>query len=155
MLGIITMYKRDGEAIRALLADRGLWGIETEDQEDVETATVDAFQGREKKIILVHFVSADPSGMASLGHIANARRLCVATTRAQEYQIFFGNLTHWRRHGSLENADKMKKLVNFCNNADQIMDWNEVRLAQYRGGNRIRRDMHAVRVQDMDEANAV
>jgi len=63
----------------------GLWGVEVTDHEDgadVETATVDAFQGHEKKIILVHFVAADLTGKTGLGHVANARRLCVALTRA-------------------------------------------------------------------------
>ena len=94
-IGIITMYKHDAAVMRTILAERGLYGVEVSDSEDdVETATVDAFQGREKKIIPIHFVAADPSGQSGLGHIANARRLCVAATRTQEYQFFFGNITH-------------------------------------------------------------
>lgn len=118
------MYKHDAAVIRAILASRGLWDVKVGDQEgDVETATVDAIQGREKKIMLVHFVVADPSGSTSLGHIANARRLCVATTRAQESQFFFGNLTFWLQHDQLRSADKMKKLVDFCRKVHQIMNW--------------------------------
>lgn len=154
-MGIITMYKRDGEAIRSLLAERGLWGVETADQEDIETATVDAFQGREKPIILVHFVSAHPSGRAGLGHIANARRLCVATTRAQEYQIFFGNLTHWQQYGHLQSAGKMKELVDFCKKEDQILDWEEVKLEPAEPRSRTGGNRETVRVQDMDEMNNV
>jgi hypothetical protein len=150
------MYKHDAEAIRFLLADLNLWGVEITDQEgDVETATVDAFQGREKKIILVHFVAANPSGNTGLGHIANARRLCVATTRAQEYQFFSGNLTHWVQHRQLENAEKMQKLVGFCRRERQVMEWNNVRLAQAGAHGGMGGDRHAVRVQDVEELNGM
>ncbi|GAB7322754.1 hypothetical protein MBLNU13_g05333t2 [Cladosporium sp. NU13] len=155
-IGIITMYKHDAAVMRTILAQRGLYGVEISDQEDgVETATVDAFQGREKKIILIHFVAADPSGKSGLGHIANACRLCVAATRAQEYQFFFGNITHWRQTGNLQLAEQMRKLVDFCEHAQQVLDWNRVTIQ--RASPRARRDGdgYAVRVQDMEEVNNV
>lgn len=70
-IGIITIYKHDAAVMRTVLAERGLYGVEINDQEDdVETTTIGAFQGREKNIILMHFVAADPSGQSGLGHIA-------------------------------------------------------------------------------------
>ena len=141
-VGIITMYKHDAHMIRLLLAELGLWGVEiTDNEDDIETATVDAFQGREKKIILVHFVAADPTGKTGLGHVANARRLCVALTRAQEYLLMFGNITHWEMHDQLKEAGRMKAVVDFCRRHRQVMEYNHVRLpqatAEFRRGRRI------------------
>jgi superfamily I DNA and/or RNA helicase len=53
---------------------------------------VDAFQGREKEIILIYYFDAS-DGENPFGFVSNIKRLCVATTRAVRYQFMFGNLS--------------------------------------------------------------
>ena len=64
--------------------------------EVVEAATVDAFQGREKRVLIVHFVAAFRRSANPCGHISKPQRLCVATTRAKEFEFMVGNLTLWK-----------------------------------------------------------
>jgi superfamily I DNA and/or RNA helicase len=56
---------------------------------DVEVATVNAFQGREKDAIVCSFVRSNPDG--DLGFVADRRRLVVALTRARRYLLCTGD----------------------------------------------------------------
>lgn len=55
----------------------------------VEVATVNAFQGREKEVIVCSFVRSNPDG--DLGFVADRRRLTVAITRARRAWIGVGD----------------------------------------------------------------
>jgi superfamily I DNA and/or RNA helicase len=57
--------------------------------EDVEVATVNAFQGREKEAILCTFVRGNAVG--ELGFVADDRRLTVALTRARRLLVLTGD----------------------------------------------------------------
>jgi superfamily I DNA and/or RNA helicase len=57
---------------------------------DVETSTVEAFQGREKEIVLIHFVVASDDEENPFRFVSDLNRLCVATTRAKRFQFMFG-----------------------------------------------------------------
>ncbi|TNE87159.1 MAG: hypothetical protein EP330_19520 [Deltaproteobacteria bacterium] len=59
-------------------------------QLDVEVATVNAFQGREKEAIVCSFVRSNPDG--ELGFVADRRRLTVAITRARRCLVCIGDL---------------------------------------------------------------
>ncbi|CAM9768245.1 unnamed protein product, partial [Hapterophycus canaliculatus] len=50
-------------------------------QSQVEISTVDAFQGREKDVIIVSTVRA--AGSRGIGFLADVRRMNVALTRAR------------------------------------------------------------------------
>lgn len=56
---------------------------------DVEVATVNAFQGREKEVILCSFVRSNEDG--ELGFVADGRRLTVAITRARRLLVCVGD----------------------------------------------------------------
>lgn len=58
---------------------------------DVEVATVNAFQGREKEVIVCSFVRSNLDG--DLGFVADRRRLTVAITRARRAFIGVGDLS--------------------------------------------------------------
>lgn len=84
-IGIITHYTEDKHRLHLELASLGI------EEMDVEVSTVNAFQGKEKQIILIHFVVAN-EGDNPFGFVSNTNRLCVATTRAKRLQLMFGNL---------------------------------------------------------------
>lgn len=60
---------------------------------DVEVNTVDAFQGREKEIIVFNCVRSNPikSIVGSLGFLTDLRRLNVAITRPKHFLFIVGN----------------------------------------------------------------
>jgi regulator of nonsense transcripts 1 len=84
-VGIITFFKEDRRCIREALADMDI-NVDV----DVETSTVEAFQGREKEIVLIHFVVASDDEENPFRFVSNLNRLCVATTRAKRFQFMFG-----------------------------------------------------------------
>ena len=56
---------------------------------DIEINTVDAFQGREKQIVIINFVRNN--NQKEVGFIANDSRMNVAISRAQELLFIVGN----------------------------------------------------------------
>ncbi len=75
-VGIITPYAAQLARIRAAIPE-------------VESGTVNAFQGREKEVILASFVRSNPDG--ELGFVADPRRLNVSVTRARRLFIGIGD----------------------------------------------------------------
>lgn len=129
-ISIISMYQDDVSAIKDNLRAADLLDIE----DGIEVSTVDAFQGRQKAIILMHFVAAfdapDPWGVVS-----HPNRLCVGTTRAQEYFFMFGNWTLWEsklgsgsklRRGRAK--EKMVALHEYVRETGRIISWKDVSL---------------------------
>lgn len=63
---------------------------------DVEINTVDAYQGREKDIIVINCVRSNDAG--SLGFLADERRVNVAITRAKHFLFVIGNSKTLEKH---------------------------------------------------------
>jgi len=94
-IGVITPYKSQVRAIRTLLKFAQL--------SDISVGTVEEFQGRERKvIILVATRSNDSQPPKASGLLVNHRHINVAVTRAQALLIVIGNPDvlgedeHWR-----------------------------------------------------------
>ncbi len=75
-VGVITPYSAQLARIRARLPE-------------LESGTVNAFQGREKEVILASFVRSNPDG--EIGFVADPRRLNVSITRARRLFVGIGD----------------------------------------------------------------
>jgi superfamily I DNA and/or RNA helicase len=76
-IGVITPYSAQVRLLRDLLP------------EDVEAASVDGFQGREKEAIIISLVRSNLAG--NVGFLAETRRMNVALTRARRKLIVIGD----------------------------------------------------------------
>lgn len=123
-IGIISMYKDDRNKLLMAAREMGL--------HNVKIGTVDAFQGQEKKIMLVHFVAAMDNVRGPFGFTGQPNRLCVATTRAIEFQFLFGYLTFWREQlcePFIARKNKsMSKLVDYVTHNGQVLHWGDVKV---------------------------
>uniref|UniRef100_A0A7S0YDA7 Upf1 domain-containing protein n=1 Tax=Polytomella parva TaxID=51329 RepID=A0A7S0YDA7_9CHLO len=86
-IGIITPYEGQRAYITATLLRHG--SMMPELYREVEVLSVDAFQGREKEVIVVSCVRANDQ--LRIGFLADARRLNVALTRAKGGLLVLGN----------------------------------------------------------------
>lgn len=84
----------------------------------IEIGTIDAFQGREKKIIIFSCVR---SGTTHVGFLKNEKRLNVALTRGQSLVIIIGNAN------TLQKCPIWNKFITYCyENKGIIGDINSV-----------------------------
>ena len=109
-IGVITPYEGQRAYVTAHLSQSGT--LRANQLSELEIASVDSFQGREKDYIVVSCVrSNDHSG---IGFLSDPRRLNVALTRARYGCIIIGNprvlakqplwhllLTHFKGYGCL------------------------------------------------------
>ena len=93
-IGVITPYS--GQA--RLLRDRLVRRLGAAAAASIEVKTVDGFQGREKDVILLSPVRANPG--ARVGFLADARRLNVAITRARRGLVVVGDKSTLARDGT-------------------------------------------------------
>jgi helicase MOV-10 len=87
-IGIITPYARQAQKIRLALASRNL--------NDIKVGSVEAFQGQERRCIIVSTVRTETELIATdlkynLGFVANAKRFNVAVTRASSLLVVIGD----------------------------------------------------------------
>ncbi|KPA79377.1 hypothetical protein ABB37_05232 [Leptomonas pyrrhocoris] len=81
-LGIITFYNAQKDLILSLLTPEEL-------ESGLQVSTVDRFQGKEKRIILLSCVRTLTNSSADAGFLAHWNRLNVALTRAQDLCVCF------------------------------------------------------------------
>ena len=78
LIGVITPYSAQASLLKA-----------SADLEGVEVASVNAFQGREREVIVVSWVRSNDDG--ELGFVAEGRRLTVALSRARRLLVQVGD----------------------------------------------------------------
>jgi hypothetical protein len=133
-IGIITPYQNQLRELRRAFTDAGLntppasssaagsSSRVSTNMLDIELNTVDAFQGREKDIILMSCVRADDSG--KIGFLSDKRRMNVALTRAKHALFVVGRgetLQHNATWGAfLEAAHRGKSIVTVSSSSDSL-----------------------------------
>lgn len=85
-IGVITGYLAQKAALRQRIAARKDRWLHIQ---DIEVNTVDAYQGRERDIIIYSVVRSNPK--AKIGFLRDERRLNVALSRARELLIIIGD----------------------------------------------------------------
>lgn len=126
-VGIISPYK----AQKDYLLEQIL-GLDFENIE-IEINTIDAFQGREKQIVIMNCVRNNENG--EFGHVSGDARVNVAVSRAQELLIVIGNesfiKTNRGRARSLynllkyteENRCKLNREFFIKDNTEEVVEW--------------------------------
>lgn len=81
----------------------------TPDSNVIPVETVDSFQGKERKIVIVSLVRSHRGGRENtgIGFLAVANRICVALTRAQHGMYIIGNGAY-----IMNNSELWNKIVN-------------------------------------------
>jgi len=98
-IGIITPYEGQRAFVQSYMQRTGT--LDKQLYKEIEVASVDSFQGREKDYILLTCVrSNDASG---IGFLNDPRRLNVALTRAKFGMIIFGNAKVLSKHDLWNN----------------------------------------------------
>jgi ATP-dependent RNA/DNA helicase IGHMBP2 len=101
-IGVIAPYSAQVARLREALPD-------------VEVATVNAFQGREKQAILCSFVRSNQDG--TIGFVADRRRLVVSVTRAKRLLVCVGDA------GTLSTSSD---LADLCERIQAAGGWQSV-----------------------------
>lgn len=124
-VGIITPYQQQLGELRHRFAEADLTQIlsrsngnhdemERDQKLDVELNTVDAFQGREKDVIIISCVRSAETG--GIGFLRDTRRLNVALTRAKHALFVVGKASalkqneHW--NALLEHMKSNQAIIN-------------------------------------------
>ena len=142
-IGVVTPYEGQRSFLVQYLQYQG--SLHAKMYQDIEIASVDAFQGREKDIIIISCVRSNEH--QGIGFLADPRRLNVALTRAKYAVIVVGNPKVLSRHAlwnhllhhykenhclvegpltnlkeSLMQFSKPRKLVNSLNPGSHFMN---------------------------------
>ena len=109
-IGVITPYEGQRAYVTSHLAQNG--SLRSSQYADLEIASVDSFQGREKDYVVVSCVRSNDH--AGIGFLSDPRRLNVALTRARYGCVIIGNprvlakqplwhllLSHFKGYGCL------------------------------------------------------
>jgi hypothetical protein len=109
-IGVITPYEGQRAHVVSVMTRSGT--MRQDLYRDIEVSSVDAFQGREKDVIVLSCVRSNEQ--QSIGFLGDPRRLNVALTRARYGLVILGNprvlsrqplwnalLTHFKEHGCL------------------------------------------------------
>ena len=106
-IGIITPYHAQRGYVSSYMARNG--ALRTDLYDDIEVASVDAFQGREKDIIILSCVRSNEK--QGIGFLKDQRRLNVALTRAK-YGLIILAVSHKYFKVKVKNPKKKYGLKN-------------------------------------------
>lgn len=114
-VGIISPYKAQMNKLLELV------DVDQYPMLDIEINTVDAFQGREKNIVINSLVRNNTSG--TVGHVRQESRMNVALSRAQELSIYIGNVDFIRRNKS--KVYKINQMITDLQNRNTVLHAND------------------------------
>jgi hypothetical protein len=95
LIGVICMYAQQANLIGQLLTSSGL---SASFRSKVRVDTVDAYQGKENRIIIVSLVRNNPD--SSMGHVRSHNRINVALSRAMDRLVIVGSARMFERKGN-------------------------------------------------------
>lgn len=112
-IGIISPYKKQVQKIRSQLTKLNI--------DDIMVGSVEEFQGREKKIIIISSVRSQPKFMQTdlkfrLGFLTNPKRFNVALTRAKALLVVIGNPT------ILSCDHNWRTFITYCNEMGYVRE---------------------------------
>lgn len=116
-IGVISPYKSQVRHLKNRLGPL-CRSQDCQLKETIEVNTVDAFQGREKDIIIFNCVRSNFSTtlQGSIGFLADERRLNVAITRPKHFLLIVGNSE------TLKKSTVWSNLIKFCQTSAQLID---------------------------------
>ena len=95
LIGVICMYAEQKRVIRQKF-NQEIWNEGF--KELVKIDTVDSYQGKENRIIILSLTRSDPSG--SPGFLRTPNRINVAMSRAMDRLLIIGNSNMWSKHNT-------------------------------------------------------
>ncbi|MCC8967405.1 AAA family ATPase, partial [Bradyrhizobium sp. Pear76] len=108
LIGVICMYAPQVGLVEEMLITSGL---APEFRKLVKVGTVDSYQGKENRIIILSLVRSNPE--RDMGFIRAANRVNVALSRAMERLVIVGSVRMFDRHGnSLTSVVRELKAAN-------------------------------------------
>ncbi len=105
-IAVITPYKAQAQLITKAI----------EVGETLEVDTVDAFQGREKDLVILSFVRSNRSGQ--VGFLKDFRRLNVSISRAKHKLILIGNFSTLKEEPMFQELFETIDLINSIHHSD-------------------------------------
>lgn len=112
-IGVISPYKSQVRQLKNRLGPL-CRSHECSLQDTIEVNTVDAFQGREKDIIIFNCVRSNdaPTLKSALGFLIDERRLNVAITRPKFFLFVVGNAR------TLSQSEVWKNMIEYCRSSE-------------------------------------
>jgi serine/threonine protein kinase len=95
LVGVICMYAQQANLIEELLVSSG---ISPEFRSLVRVDTVDAYQGKENRLVIVSLVRNNTA--SNMGHVRNANRVNVALSRAMDRLLIVGSAKMFEKGGN-------------------------------------------------------
>jgi superfamily I DNA and/or RNA helicase len=114
-IGIVTPYSGQVALIKSMMAkDAYLRGLMTSFPHEIEVKSVDAYQGRERDLIIFSTVRSNRQG--NVGFLSDWRRMNVAITRARSGLLVVGDAD------TLKDGDRhWNAFVQWCEQMDCIV----------------------------------
>ncbi len=121
-VGIITPYLAQRDVIRKVINKKELDCLE------IDTNSVDAFQGSDRDIIVYDFVRSAKSTQTSISFIADERRLNVSLSRAKELLFIVGDIDFIENVEDKNGANFYKELIKILKSDKEhyeLVDFNK------------------------------
>lgn len=115
-IGIITMYAAQRDLIRRKL-DQADWATEIRDLYTI--GTVDSYQGKENRIIILSIVRNDTA--RNIGFLVDPERINVAMSRAQDRLVIVSSSSMWEGRPKAPMADVLEKVRELAKKDEALL----------------------------------
>ncbi|RZU47146.1 nuclease-like protein [Fluviicoccus keumensis] len=114
-VGIITMYAAQRDLIRRKL-DQADWATEIRDLFTI--GTVDSYQGKENRIIILSMVRNDTS--QAIGFLVDPERINVALSRAKDRLVIISSTSMWSSRPKVPMASVLQRVHELVNKGEAL-----------------------------------